>query len=179
MKHALMTLGFLILFGFLHLNFITTLGDNVMNVQRKDKSIIQFLFPQGWGFFTRDPREPKYKLYRMEGGAPKLVNFQITSSKNSYGFSRLGSRIGMEMQRVKEQLPPPATWQTSTVDLEKMQLDSIAYPCTKPIAKEKLHYIKAGNYILKEYQLSPWSWAKYQGRYSKTFKYVPFQLIKS
>ncbi len=177
MKHVLVLFGFVILFSFLHLNFITTLGDNVMDVSTTEKSVIQFFFPQGWGFFTRNPREPNYKLYRIEEGKLQLVTFKITSPKNYYGLSRKGSRLGIEMHRIKDNLPQPTSWESSKVQLENMQLDTISYPCTNTISG--LMYVKEGNYILKEYHLTPWSWAKHQGRYSKTFKYIPFQLIKS
>ncbi len=177
MKHLFMFFGFVVLIGFLHINFITTLGDNVMNVSAAEKNVIQFLFPQGWGFFTRNPKEPNYKLYRIEDGKPQLVTFRITSSKNYYGLSRKGSRLGMEMHRIKSKLPPSAGWSSSTTSLKDMRLDTLSYPCLDTVSK--LLYIQEGDYILKEYHLSPWSWAKHQGRYSKTFKYIPFQLIKS
>lgn len=177
MKHILLFFGLVIVFGFLHINFITTLGDNVMNVSTEEKNVIQFFFPQGWGFFTRNPREPNYKLYKVEDGRLNLVTFKITSPDNYYGFSRKGSRIGMEMHRIKDNLPSSTIWKKSTVVLNKIHIDTINFSETKPI--EGLLYLNEGNYILKEYLITPWSWAKHQGRYSKTYKYIPFQLKKS
>ncbi len=177
MKHTLLFFGFVVLVGFLHLNFITTVGNNVMDVSTKEKNVIRFLFPQGWGFFTRNPREPKYKLYQIKEGQLQLVTFQITSSKNYYGLSRKGSRMGMEMHRIKDNLPPTDSWKSSKIQLRNIDLDAISYSCVDVVSS--LLYIEEGNYILKEYHITPWSWAKHQSRYSKTFKYIPFQLIKS
>ena len=177
MKHILLIFGFTVIFGYLHLNFITTLGENVMDVPKKEKTVIQFFFPQGWGFFTRNPREPHYKLYKVEEGVPVLINYSITSSQNRFGLSRKGSRIGMELERIKSYLPGAGTWEKSTTSLELLPLDSLEYRCTAPITT--VLYIQEGNYILKEYRLNPWSWAKHQGAQPKTYRYVPFQLVKS
>ncbi|WAC01791.1 SdpA family antimicrobial peptide system protein [Lacinutrix neustonica] len=177
MKHVLLLFGFVIVFGYLHINFITSLGDNVMNVSTSETKTIQTFFPQGWGFFTGDPREPKYRLYKIVAGELHLVNFRITSSDNYFGLSRKGSRIGLEVLRIKNKLPQTEAWEPSAIPLKNMQLNKLAYECIEPVPG--LLYIEEGNYILKEYQTTPWSWAKYQGPYSKNFKYIPFQLVKS
>jgi len=177
MKHVLLVFGFLILLSFLHINFATTFGDNVMGISSEEKSVVQFFFPQGWGFFTRNPREPNYKLYKVEDGHLRLITFKVTSAENSFGFSRKGSKIGMEMQQIKETLPKPDSWQSSKKALATMNLSGMHYQCTSPT--KELLYIKEGDYILKEYHVTPWSWIKRNPQYTNTFKYIPFQLQKS
>ncbi|WP_338553838.1 SdpA family antimicrobial peptide system protein [Paenibacillus sp. KS-LC4] len=52
-------------------------------------------FPQGWGFFSKDPKEPQLRIVNMSDGnlAPLWPN---NIPKNLFGIQRLGRSQGIE-----------------------------------------------------------------------------------
>ncbi|MEM1320433.1 MAG: SdpA family antimicrobial peptide system protein [Bacteroidota bacterium] len=177
-KHLLMSLAMVTIFGYFYLNFIGTLSQNVVPVSAEEKKVIRFFFPQGWGFFTRNPREAKYKLYQLEKEKAQLVNFEITSPKNSFGCSRKGNRISIEMIRVQHQLPKVDEWTISQLDIDAFaaQQDSFA---TVRMNSRDLLYIQPGKFIIQEYQITPWNWLNYPDNYTPEYKYFTFELTKN
>lgn len=173
-RHLLIVLAIVTSLGYFYLNFISTLSQNVVPISGEEKELISSFFPQGWGFFTRDPREPKYKLYELsESNSPSLVNYKITSYKNLFGFSRKGNRLCMEMIRIQNILPNPSKWTTSKLDIDNFNatdFDSIK------VNQKDFVYTKPGKYIIKEYQITPWNWIKYPDNYKQEYKYYPFEL---
>lgn len=62
----------------------------------KYKPIIQFIFPEGWGFFTKNPREErKYFLIKKKGKwiqDPRLRNARLI---NGWGIIRKGRKVNL------------------------------------------------------------------------------------
>lgn len=173
-KHLLILFAIVTSFGYFYLNFVSTLSQNVVPISGAEKDVIRSFFPQGWGFFTRNPREPKYKLYELtESNAPLLVNFKITSQENLFGFSRKGSRICMEMIRIQNKLPNTSEWTTSKLDIDQFNSDNFDLI---EIDQKELFYIEPGKYIIKEYYITPWNWLKYPDNYKEEYKYYSFEL---
>src|SRR5581483_8297699 len=60
-----------------------------------------YLFPEGWGFFTRNPREAIVDIYSIEGqNQLTLLSHANGSSAYYFGASRLGRRFGYEISMV-------------------------------------------------------------------------------
>ncbi|BDS15148.1 SdpA family antimicrobial peptide system protein [Aureispira anguillae] len=175
-KHLLMGLAIVTIFSYFYFNFISTLSQNVISITAEEKNIIKFFFPQGWGFFTKDPREAKYKLYDVtDPNAPKLVNFKITALENFFGLSRKGNRICIEMIRIQNHLPKDSKWVVSNLDIDEFHLNESAFESID-LGQEDFFYIKSGKYIIKKYFITPWNWLKYPNNYSKEYKYYSFEL---
>ena len=177
-RHLLMGLAMVTILGYFYFNFIGTLSQNVVPISKQEKKLITSFFPQGWGFFTRNPREPKYLLYKITGDAPpQLMNYKITSYKNLFGLSRRGNRICMEMIRIQHQLPQSSEWIDSKLDVNEFEYSNCSFD-TINYDQGELFYVHPGRYLIKEYQITPWNWLKYPDNYSGEFKYYAFQLKK-
>ncbi len=170
-----MSLAMVTIFSYFYFNFIGTLSQNVVPVTAEGKNVIKFFFPQGWGFFTKNPRDAKYKLYKLEGDSPQLVNYKITSPKNLFGASRKGNRVCIEMIRLQNLLPKAPQWEASTVDIDEYDYSQKDFEILD-INNEEYFYIKSGKYIIKEYFITPWNWLKYPENYSGEYKYHFFEL---
>lgn len=176
-KPLIIGFAFVTILCYFYFNFLGTLSQNVVPVTSKERSYISFFFPQGWGFFTRNPRELKYELYKLSAGhLPELMNYKITSSKNLYGLSREGNRIVMEMIRIQNVLPKTLKWISSDLDADKFVINANRKITVVDSVPGDVSYIKPGNYMMKEYEITPWSWAKYPNNITKKFKYYPFEL---
>ncbi len=164
------------IFGYFYLNFISTLSQNVVPISAEEKSIITFFFPQGWGFFTKNPRDAKYRLYKLaEAKKPQLVNFKITAPQNLFGFSRKGNRICIDLIRLRTLLPKPSEWVESNLDEDefifpKNELDTIQ------LDPDDILYIQPGKYLIKEYLITPWNWLQYPESNTGENKYYAFEL---
>ena len=171
-----MSLAIVTVFSYFYFNFISTLSQNVIPVSAEEKNVIKFFFPQGWGFFTKDPREDKYKLYKLiAGNSPKLINYKITSIENLLGLSRKGNRICIEMIRIQNQLPKATEWIESKLDIDQYDFSQQEFKLID-INEEDYYYINPGKYLIKQYQITPWNWLKYPDNYSDRFKYYSFEL---
>lgn len=53
--------------------------------------------PEGWSFFTRDPREPKDVVYRRADGRLEQVTFANTSRASLLGVSRRARAVDGEL----------------------------------------------------------------------------------
>lgn len=128
------------------------------------------LFPEGWGFFTKSPREEKYMLYKvLSTGQLYPIHRNNSSLKNWLGLSRGSRRINMEITKIAAATESDSIW-TKIVDgklvfykslISALRADTIRFESTQ------YHIIKPGVYILKRYQLPAWLWAKYEQHFTK------------
>lgn len=74
------------------------------------KRNVNFILPQGWGFFTRNPREAILEIYEIkknDNGMVKILT-KNTSWKNWFGLSRNNRFIGYEMSKLIGHIPKEA-----------------------------------------------------------------------
>jgi antimicrobial peptide system SdpA family protein len=75
-------------FIFLNILFFTPLGSFTSQVDQLKKHNFIFLFPQGWSFFTRDPKVDIFFFYKIEEGANDLISDRPFSLRNTFGLNR-------------------------------------------------------------------------------------------
>ncbi len=148
-----------LLFGFILLRvlFFSSIEHNAGAPSFAVKSIVSKVSPQGWGFFTRNPREPIYTLYEIEGhNKPLRKVLQVNShASNLFGFSRKSRRLGMEVSIMVAL--------ADSLNFRKYQgVDNLQYPDTIiTIDNSNLHYLKSGDYVLIKRKIVPFSWASF------------------
>jgi antimicrobial peptide system SdpA family protein len=77
------------------------------------------LAPEGWGFFTKSPRDPEIHVALLQGGRLRPLNIASSfSAKFAFGFNRLGRAQGLEMDALLVQLNQPKLWRDCTVAAE-------------------------------------------------------------
>jgi len=112
------------------------------------------LFPEGWGYFTRNPREPVLQLYRLDGQyEPVLVpNF---SKRSLFGLRRDGRKVGGEIDFVLKQVPAKAWLITRKRVSFQVSPDSMVV-IHNPIEGPTL----CGDYLIQLQDRLPWAWAR-------------------
>ncbi|MGC6479431.1 MAG: SdpA family antimicrobial peptide system protein [Flavobacteriaceae bacterium] len=126
------------------------------NIKFENKSRIFSLLPQGWGFFTRDPRENITTLYEIDKLGNGYIKFTKTNnaSNNYFGISRKNRLINLELGVVTSRLNQ-GNWieKKGVFDLDfQIQIDTIYtgfYPKN----------IK-GDFFIVEQERIPWAWSK-------------------
>lgn len=116
------------------------------------------VIPQGWGFFTRDPREDSFKLYRADR-AP-LVDFRPqtnSSSENLWGLRRNARALGILCGSIYKQIEEK-DW-VEVTDFDPQRFKSQEIKSLQITTASENHTLCGQTFILVRYKPIPWAWA--------------------
>ncbi|WP_103020449.1 SdpA family antimicrobial peptide system protein [Salinibacter altiplanensis] len=82
---------------------------NPIDLPYSDVVDMRTVIPEGWAFFTRNPREPSSRFYEKRDGTWQSARLGANASpENLFGLSRRGRGQGIEAARLIEQAPDSA-----------------------------------------------------------------------
>lgn len=113
--------------------------------------------PQGWAFFTRDPREPVDRLYRRQGDAWVRANYANTSPRNLFGVRRAARAVNVEMASLLAQAPD-AAW----TDCESSLADCLRGDGAPPVVEvDNPSALRSlcGRLAVERRPPVPWAWS--------------------
>ena len=116
------------------------------------------LAPQGWSFFTRNPREPKQFLYRRDArGWESVLLAPHSRLRNAIGLNRASRAQGVEMALVMD-----AAKKGSWVGCEERPIaDCLSgLPSGISITNVSPSATLCGTIAIVEQRPIPWAWAK-------------------
>lgn len=147
--------------------FFSSLDYNVNTPDYTIKLLFNLSAPEGWGFFTRSPREEVVDLYSIEKGQLQKVLERNGHYSNLFGISRKSRKLGMEssilVQKVNDSL-----WLKDN-DISKIDIPNIIHN----VDDENLFYLSKGDFVLLKRKTIPWSWKKNINK-----KDVPYEIIR-
>ncbi len=171
-KIAFYFVAFLAVWGLLLCKVaISSMPYNPLSGGKMSRSNFSILIPQGWAFFTKNPREPMMLLYKKEGGEYKIATEPNASMYNLFGASRIGRAKGIEMGALSSQVTDKL-WHDCNEGLEacSSMIDTLkAIPVINQAYKAKL----CGEFILVSKEPVPWAWGA-----SFSTIHMPSQTIK-
>lgn len=138
----------------------------VMN-KTEVKKVFMFVFPQGWGFFTRSPQEVMTIAYKEEENTLHLVTTLNASADNYLGLSRKSRVIASEMFKITAAIND-TSWKS-----DKGSLKSPAGISDTITLSQKFHYFESGVYIFHRHKTIPFAWANQDQE-----KHLPYQVAK-
>lgn len=113
------------------------------------------LLPQGWSFFTRNPREENYYVYEYLNNEWKLYNVPNFHVDNLFGIKRISRAMAMEIQSLVAQIPD-SLW-TSFSESSNHQVDTLN-------SFEVVNYMKirpfVGCVMIQKREPTPWAWVE-------------------
>ena len=119
------------------------------------------LLPQGWGFFTRSPREPINVAYAVRDTHLAQISFPNTSTRNLLGLSRSARAMDVELATL---LGPilRATW-------VECKTDPLAHSSWESLRPVKLRNWSRTRYLCGEILIVrtppvPWAWSSSRER---------------
>ncbi len=136
-------------------SLLSSLEYNPLSISYKESKLVFTLMPQGWGFFTRNPRELQTLIYQKVGQNFELVNKSGSEPEYLFGLSRTSRRKNIEFGQIFSKIP-----------------DSLWIDCpSKRILEcnpEKVHHFKnqytnpvcLGEFLLISKEPIPWAWSK-------------------
>lgn len=147
-----------IVFAGVYISFIASNRDNPVRLSYKSNQEIYSVFPQGWAFFTRDPKEDVMILYDFQNKKEEAVNKTASLSTESlFGINREGRRISIELAAVVNKIPAKS-WITNE---ERVSMEMLkALPLNDTIENVVPDPILKGTYVIYRAGRKPWAWAK-------------------
>lgn len=115
---------------------------------------VSYLFPQGWGFFTKDPKEVTIDVYQLENKKMKLLSINNFSVNNLFGFSRKARYVSYEFSQVG-QFIPKKTYLNKIGNICKI------YPSLTTVVKIPFipkFYPLNKELIIYQYKIVPFEW---------------------
>ena len=139
------------------LTFPVYLPDNPVKLAMGVEPNHRFL-PEGWGFFTRDPRESQTLLYRIHKNQLESIN--LRSGIGFQGFDRRIRSLRMEAGAITEKLEADA-WHVAEVP-SLSDLDLTSLPSVELRNTAKVRRI-CGEILMAHFSTTPWAWSKLYG----------------
>jgi len=137
---------------------IASISESIINVSRISKIRSTVFMPEGWAFFTKNPREENFVLYKKEGHGWDLKTIQAGSYKNIFGLNRKIRIANQELGMLLSNYTNPQ-W----VDLKgrmndpsnTVLLDTLS---ARDVVDHSHYPIFTGEYILQKVYNVPWVW---------------------
>lgn len=115
------------------------------------------IFPQGWAFFTRDPQEPRVRLYEQGEGTWHHVEQRNAAWRYLAGLDRSARMRSVELAGIVLRVPP-ASWRTCAQALRSCANSDSLVEVSVRNSLPRPHI--CGSIILEERPPVPWAWAR-------------------
>ena len=111
---------------------------HTVNLSDNLQQTVMSLIPEGWGFFTKSPRDPEMQVAVLHNG--KLQKLNIVSSFNiqyAFGFNRQSRAQGLELDGLLSRLETASLWHdcqqnvsdcAQTLQVQKRLVNSAQFP---------------------------------------------------
>lgn len=152
--------------------FFSSFKEQVV-VPNSIKKEINTAFPEGWGFFTKNPRDLHLDIYKIEESTIKNISIYNHSLSNYLGLSRKSRVIGYEASMLANKVNKELWQDNNGKSVEKFINDSIIEIHSIPNFK----YLVKGDYLIKLYEPIPYAWSKENQEENNPFKIARVKVI--
>jgi antimicrobial peptide system SdpA family protein len=135
---------------------LRSLTDSPIRLSHKRLGQVIALSPQGWAFFTRNPREVLPQIYRQEQG--RWIRAIRTNAEPTYlfGLNRIQRAHYAEMEALATQVPKGAWRATRTRFSEVASLPDA--PMVRVVNRVQKPFL-CGRYVIQKRNGVPWAWS--------------------
>jgi antimicrobial peptide system SdpA family protein len=139
--------------------FFYTMPDNPVKLNvNLDNNLFTFV-PQGWAFFTRNPREAQIVIYKRNNmNQFEEINQRHSSFHNFFGLNRRASKIFSELQFIKSKIND-TLYENSQWNYQENLRSKIPNRVIN-VRNQMINPILCGEYIVVYQKFVPWAWTK-------------------
>lgn len=135
-----------------------SLGYNTIQINKSFNKLAFAISPQGWGFFTRNPREPLIDLYAISDDQIKKVSIPNASLKYFWGFNR-GMRVSSsQIAYFMDQIPRDKWIFDHTHKPDSIIQNTIPFT----VLNDFSYPFHCGKFLLAKTERIPWAWSKHR-----------------
>ncbi len=136
--------------------FLSSLETQLI-VNKSLKRQVNTIFPEGWGFFTKSPREDKLDVFKLsDDNVWKPLTIKNQSFSNFFGFSRKARYIAYESSIVASQLANSNWMKLTNGQIFTTKIDT----CFNLKSNKEHKYFTSGTYLLILQKPIPFVWIK-------------------
>ncbi|MBK7869504.1 MAG: SdpA family antimicrobial peptide system protein [Saprospiraceae bacterium] len=140
-----------------------------------EKQVFTFV-PQGWAFFTRNPREAQAQLYKLEQEQWHQVPHYHSHISNFSGLSRKASKELAELSVLKARELRDEFFIDCESNYQRQIIGCIP-DTTYTVTNHVNHPLLCGEYILTLQQPIPWAWSKSINKIKMPSKVVRIKIL--
>jgi antimicrobial peptide system SdpA family protein len=138
------------------LNLTSSLKENALHAPLRDRALLQSLTPQGWAFFTRNPREERTLAWMRRPSSLEPANLADYRGAPWNGVKRALRNRALTINAVASHLSEK-DWQACEGDLLACVKSSEVAP--KPVVLEiNDNSGLCGEVVLQKESPTPWAW---------------------
>jgi sporulation delaying protein A len=143
-------------------NLSVFVSDSPIDLGYRRRTVVQALSPQGWAFFTRDPRESWEKVFLVRHGRLEPANPADARGMPWRGAIRGTRNRGIVLSHVIQAVPADA-WQECKKSVTACWK---AYSATPVPVRVEVHDNTGlcGQALLQKQPTLPWAWRRASGR---------------
>ncbi|MGV4439784.1 SdpA family antimicrobial peptide system protein [Ornithobacterium rhinotracheale] len=156
------------------------MGNSPLNKKRFIYIDYISVFPQGWGFFTKDPREPLVFIYKHDNNDYKSIIERNFSTKNLLGLSRKNRILIIESSHVLKEIIKNCQYKNfkaTNINRLKTQFKNIDFDYEKVYVDSSLSPDIVGDFIFVIQEQLPWSLIYKDPKYKSNFKVYSVKII--
>ncbi|UFT99138.1 SdpA family antimicrobial peptide system protein [Radiobacillus kanasensis] len=160
--------AFSVFWGFIFLSsVITGMGATAVSPTKDSQVVYSSILPQGWGFFSKDPRAPIMGLYAADEKSTEIL-WPTMRAENIFGLYRKGRAQGVEMGALFTKIEKGEWSKCDNSDLDscKKQANEVEVENIAPSP------LLCGTYYFTQEKTIPWSYFKYSESETKVTKIV-------
>ncbi|MFK7846785.1 MAG: SdpA family antimicrobial peptide system protein [Rhodothermales bacterium] len=152
---------------------VVSIGDNPIRHSMKQKMVFTSILPEGWAFFTRDPRQPSLYGYKNVNGSWVIHENQNSRLSNLLGVQRKSRTLGLELDVIVSQ-----RGDSSWVECEDEINICYQHDSLNPIPVNNTTVVKTlcGEFIVQERKPVPWAWSSNYKNIHLPSKYLYFDI---
>jgi antimicrobial peptide system SdpA family protein len=132
-------------------------------------------FPEGWGFFTKNPKGYVNYVYRYDKNKNrwKLINQARFSSSNSFGLSRRATQLSIVMANLIKKSNSEQWEKINHLQIKRLLSGSVfedgkVYPM---IVNAKIPVLYGKILIIRK-KLLPWEWRNFKDSFTMPVHYI-------
>ncbi|WP_121640698.1 SdpA family antimicrobial peptide system protein [Virgibacillus sp. Bac330] len=158
MKHiSYLIIYSLLCFGVLFYSIHSALPSTPIYSNKAIEKAITKIFPQGWGFFSKDPREPTIDAIHIDGD--ETLAWPNMSIQNIFGLDRFGRGQGIEAGRIHSKIPKEES--TKCEPLSEECIEKIEFT---EVTNDDNNHTMCGKWVILETEPLPWAWGEQYGK---------------
>lgn len=171
-KNITIYFGFIFFMGLviIYKIFTSSIIPNADSPSINTRELSSKFFPEGWGFFTRNPKEPLMDVYAF-GTNNVCKKILYPNGDYMFGASRYTRVLSYQLGNLLE---------NTKIDLWKTAKDSLVENANKIVdtgyieipASNKYSILKSGRYLLVLTDRLPWLWARNPRNTKPKIKYL-------
>lgn len=166
---AIFIITVFVIFVFISSTVVSALPKGPLSFSKNTEYFLSTLIYQGWGFFSKDPRDPMLNAISLED--ENEIMWPHNRAKNFFGLKRTGRKQGIELGAFVSNIPED-DFQECRGDLKKCA-DNIKDEDIIIVENENPRPDLCGIWAVAYEEHLPWSWGK-----SKDEVEMPSRVVK-